>query len=58
MEHAENVHISIVLHEVGDAEMPGQDDPGYLGHDRMRRPISSFEMVRLASESARPRSIP
>src|SRR6266850_2497046 len=31
--------------------------PGYLGHDRMRRPISSFEMVRFASESARPRSI-
>src|SRR5258706_5422468 len=31
--------------------------PRYLGHDRMRRPISSFEMVRFASESARPRSI-
>ena len=29
--------------------------PGYLRHDRMRRPISSFEMVRRASESARPR---
>ena len=29
--------------------------PGYLCHDRMRRPISSFEMVRRASESARPR---
>ena len=29
--------------------------PGYLRHDRIRRPISSFEMVRRASESARPR---
>jgi len=29
--------------------------PGYLRHDRMRRAISSFEMVRRASESARPR---
>ena len=29
--------------------------PGYFGQDRMRRPISSFEMVRRASESARPR---
>ena len=29
--------------------------PDYLRHDRMRRPISSFEMVRRASESARPR---
>jgi len=29
--------------------------PGYLRHDRMRRSISWFEMVRRASESARPR---
>lgn len=30
--------------------------PAYFCHDRMRRPISSFEIVRLASESASPRS--
>lgn len=30
--------------------------PPYLCHDRMRRPISSFEIVRLASESEIPRS--
>lgn len=31
--------------------------PGYFRHERMRRPISSFEMTRPTSESARPRSI-
>lgn len=30
--------------------------PRYCCHARMRRPISSFEMVRFASESASPRS--
>jgi hypothetical protein len=30
--------------------------PAYFCHEGMRRPISSFEMVRLASESAIPRS--
>jgi hypothetical protein len=30
--------------------------PAYLGHERMRRAISSFDMVRPASESASPRS--
>lgn len=30
--------------------------PRYCRHERIRRPISSFEMVRFASESARPRS--
>ena len=30
--------------------------PRYFCHDRMRRPISSFEMTRFASESASPRS--
>lgn len=30
--------------------------PGYCCHERMRRPISSFEMERFASESARPRA--
>ena len=30
--------------------------PRYCGHDRMRRSISSFEIVRLASELASPRS--
>ena len=30
--------------------------PGYFCHERMRRPISSLEMVRFASESASPRS--
>ena len=32
------------------------DSPRYCCHERMRRPISSFEMVRFASESASPRS--
>lgn len=31
------------------------DRPVYFGHDRIRRPISSFEIVRPASESASPR---
>jgi hypothetical protein len=30
--------------------------PAYLCHDRMRRPISSLEMARFASESVSPRS--
>ncbi len=30
--------------------------PAYFCHERMRRPISSLEMVRFASESASPRS--
>lgn len=30
--------------------------PRYYCHDRMRRAISSFEIVRFASESASPRS--
>ena len=30
--------------------------PRYLCHERMRRAISSFEITRFASESARPRS--
>ena len=34
----------------------GLECPGYCCHERIRRPISSFEMVRLASESARPRA--
>lgn len=33
------------------------EGPVYFGHDRIRRPISSFEMVRPASESANPRWI-
>ena len=31
--------------------------PRYCCHERMRRPISSLEIVRFASESASPRSI-
>ena len=31
--------------------------PRYLCHERMRRPISSFETLRFAFESASPRSI-
>ncbi len=34
----------------------GLERPGYFCHERMRRPMSSFDIVRLASESARPRS--
>ena len=30
--------------------------PAYFCHDRMRRPISSFEMARFASESVSPRA--
>ena len=110
MKHAKDVHISLFLDQVGDAELIVMEDadvargleeavpqirilgknlsafeypldgsarrigivsrdvledvlepaecfvrPGYLRHDRIRRPISSFEMVRRASESARPR---
>lgn len=46
----------VVLEDVFDPPL-SLIRPGYFGHDRMRRAISSFEMVRLASESARPRSI-
>lgn len=35
---------------------PGLLSPGYFRHERMRRAISSFEIVRFASESASPRS--
>ena len=35
---------------------PGFFGPRYFCHERMRRAISSFEMVRFASESASPRS--
>ncbi len=35
---------------------PGFVGPGYRCHERMRCAISSFEMVRFASESASPRS--
>ena len=34
----------------------GFRSPRYFCHERMRRPISSFEITRFASESARPRS--
>src|SRR4051812_11488137 len=33
------------------------DGPSYFCHERIRRPMSSFEMTRPASESARPRWI-
>ncbi len=111
MEDAQDVDVSIVLHEVCDAVMPIEQNsdvslrnkvsvpnfwvngenlrplinpldstrggfrvvqgdvledileptlgffgPRYCCHERMRRPISSFETVRCASESARPRS--
>lgn len=34
----------------------GLERPGYCCHERMRRPISSFEIARFASASARPRA--
>jgi hypothetical protein len=34
----------------------GLDSPAYFCHERMRWPMSSFDIVRFASESARPRS--
>jgi hypothetical protein len=33
----------------------GLGSPAYFRHERMRRPISSFDIVRPASESAKPR---
>lgn len=111
VEHAKNIDVSVVLHEVGDSVMPVEQyanvsrrdlvavadlwkrsenlrpfvntlnrpscslriirgdvledvleplssfvGPRYACHERMRRPISSFEIVRFASESASPRS--
>ena len=71
MKDAEDIHISIVLHQVGNPVMPVKQDanvtgrgepalsfrrPPYLCHERMRRAMSSFEITRFASESASPRS--
>ena len=111
MKDAKDIHVPIVLHEVGNPIMPVEEDanvarrgkitmthlrkgnevlcpivdtldsaggglrivggdvledvlepalgflsPRYFCHERMRRPISSFEITRFASESARPRS--
>ena len=111
VEYAENIDVSIVLHEISNPEMPIEQDsdvsrgchvtvsnfrktdedlrpvidflngargglriirgdvledilkpalrflgPRYCCHERMRRPISSFEIARFASESASPRS--
>ena len=111
VEHAKNIDVSVVLHEIGDSVMTVEKyanvsrrslvamadlrklnenlrafvnalnspscsrwivsgdvledvfepllsfvGPRYCCHERMRRAISSFEMVRFASESASPRS--
>lgn len=44
-----------LLEDVLDPTL-GLFGPPYLCHERMRRAMSSFEMVRFASESASPRS--
>lgn len=44
-----------VLKNIGEPAL-SLFSPGYFCHDRMRCAISSFEIVRFASESASPRS--
>ena len=44
-----------VFKDVGKPAL-GLVGPAYFCHDRMRRPISSFETARFASESVSPRS--